>query len=237
MQEASCSDDENTLPDATVTQEELVALQNSTSSAIERDSSAFNAAQNVIKHYLSGMFMGEVAESLQVHRFTVDNDDSVSIPGNPQLSSATEDARSSARRRAGLPGWEYLSAFAKVEIVVNNVDETLAPLFLKEVNAVLSNICEEVRDGNCDGHVRDSKNIDLFVPSRLKLFKALLPNSVLEKVREAINRVLVSRNRSAVEISELMAIIAQHVLCSSYGESVTTVSSGENGGFSVGCCC
>ena len=73
-----------------------------------------------------------------------------------------------------------------------------------------------MRGTNCESQIRDSGDIDLFFPSRLELFKALLPNSVLEKVQEAINGVLVSRNRRAVELSELMDVIAQHVLCSSY---------------------
>ena len=101
MQEASCSDDESTSFDAIITQEEFVALQNSTSSAAQRDSSAVNAAQNVIEDYLSGIFMGEDAEPLQGHG-TVQNDAAVSIPSNQHVYGDTEDARSSAQRRAGL---------------------------------------------------------------------------------------------------------------------------------------
>ena len=74
-------------------------------------------------------------------------------------------------------------------------------------------------------------DIEGFLPTRLELFKALLPNSVLKKMREAINRVLVSRSKRTIELGELIAIIAQHVLFYSYGESVTAVSSCENGTF------
>ena len=114
----------------------------------------------------------------------------------PRLPSphpvATIDQPSNLHCRAlHTPHWEYLSALTKVQIVVDNVDETLASLSLKEANAVISNECEEVRGAHYDGQIRDSGDIDVFVPSQLELFKDLLSNSVLEKVQEAINRVLV----------------------------------------------
>ena len=165
MQEPSCSNDERISSDARITQEKLVVLQNSTSSAVHRDRSAVNASENVIEEYLSGIFMGEEADPSQGHGYAVQNDDSVSIPANQHVSGDTKDARSSAQRRAGLPAWDHLSAFAKVDIVVDNIDETLALLFLKEANAVLSNVCKEVPGANYDGRIRDSGDIDVFVPS------------------------------------------------------------------------
>ena len=64
MREPSCSDDESIWPDARITREELVALQTSTSLAVQRDRSAVNAAQNVIEYYLPGIFMAEDADRL-----------------------------------------------------------------------------------------------------------------------------------------------------------------------------
>ena len=228
MQGTSGSDDESTASDIRVSQEELVNLQNPSSITVQRDCSAVNAAENVIEDYCSGIFTGEDGDSLQDHGYTVDYEDSVPVPANQPVSNDAEDARSSAQRRSGLPGWDYLSAFARVEIVVDNVDESLAPLFINEANAVLKNACEEIQGANYDAHLRRLGDVEGFLPTRLELFKALLPNSVLEKVREAINRVLVSRSKRTIELGELMAVIAQHILCSSYGESVTTVSSREN---------
>ena len=120
---------------------------------------------------------------------------------------------------------------------MDNVDEILAPLFLKEANAVLNNICEEMQDANCDRQIHDSGDIGLFVPSRLELFKALLPNSVLEKVWEAITVVLVSRNRRAVELSELMAIAAARTVIFIRRVGNYDVVSRKRRLFSDGCCC
>lgn len=39
-----------------------------------------------------------------------------------------------------LPGWDYLSAHAKTEPIVDNVDETIAHLSDKKTNPVLENV-------------------------------------------------------------------------------------------------
>lgn len=125
---------------------------------------------------------------------------------------------------------DYLYAFAQTEIIVDNVDETLPPRFVKEANAVFENVGDDVKGSNTVARGYVSVASDGFVPTRFEVFKYMLPTSLLEKVQESINRVLVARNRKTVEVAKIMAVIAQHVPCSAYGESVSTVSNRDNSG-------
>ena len=51
-----------------------------------------------------------------------------------------------------------------------------------------------------------------------------LPETVMQKIRSSVNKVLLAQKKPVVDVDELKGVIILHVLAASYGSPVTTIT-------------
>ena len=139
---------------------------------------------------------------------------------------AGNDLRGEDSRRGGLPSWEYASAFEGIEMHIDDIDADLGRRFVFEANAVLENSLREVSLHAKTDEVPTASSL-----SRLELMNIFLPETVLTKLRNHINRVLKARNKALTSVAEIKLVIVTHVLAASYHACVSTINAKENSEF------
>lgn len=120
-----------------------------------------------------------------------------SVNENPP-STAERNQRGYQQQNGGLSSWEYESLWDDVKLCVDDVDFTLGIDYVNETNTVLLNILKEVRL-NHNEHVP----ITASSISPLHVFEVTLPESVLQRLKTNINRVLRLRKCALTTLMEL----------------------------------
>ena len=128
----------------------------------------------------------------------------------------------------GLDGWSYKPSDQPIKVSIDDVDKELKEKFDKEVRIVLKNIDEELsanrhnnsRDAPISAEIYDKHDV-----SAVQLLRCFLTSSILEKLVQEINRVLVTRRKEVTTKQELESIVVFHLLCSSYAQPACKVSS------------
>ena len=137
-------------------------------------------------------------------------------------STAGRNQRGYEQQNGGLSSWKYDSPWYDVKLCVGDVDSTLGIDYVNETNTVLHNILKEVRLNYNEDVAITASSLSLF---HVDVF---LPESVLQKLKTNINRVLQLRKCSLTTAMELKEVVVMHVLAASYNSNVFTIADPNN---------
>lgn len=121
--------------------------------------------------------------------------------------------------------WKYLEGNENVSIDLDGVNRKLTSRYISEINSVVHNVLTTLAEEKVVDDAGQSKFYLQKLPSMLDILNFLLPESLLQRVREHINNFLSNERKDLVSSSELLGVLLLHMLCASYGESPAVVCS------------
>ena len=169
------------------------------------------AALSSIEDHVSRLFYDPYDE---------DDNDTNSDNSGDELRVNEIEAQSAGRGefRGGLQGWTYDNPIKEFSIGVDDVDSFLEERYLDEVQSVFRRVLSETT------RVKLSDDLREFQLTPLQAFRLFLPTSLLQKVADKVNRVLIGRGLPVTSVQELEGVIILHCLCAAYNEPVKTIN-------------
>ena len=114
-----------------------------------------------------------------------------------------------------------------MKIRVDDTDSSVARRYVREANCVLDNTVGEVQLICDDCKLVTSSNL-----SPMDVFQVFSPDTLLQKLKLNINRVLKLRKSAVTTFLELKEVLVIHVLAASYNSNVSTKTDPGNKDFS-----
>ena len=134
-----------------------------------------------------------------------------------QLSSSRTMRRGEGT--GGISGWVYDTPFKDFTVEVDDVDLYLQRRYMIEVSTVYRRVLRETRSVQCSDELQELQL------SPLQCFRVFVSTSLLQKIADTVNRVLLNRGLRTTDVYELEGVIIMHSLCAAYGEPVKTITS------------
>ena len=147
--------------------------------------------------------------------------DSTNEPFDNAYLNEEQDNRRLHRDRGvgGLRGWNYDTPFKEFTVTVDDVDSFLEKSFIKEDRTTYRRVLSRMRPG------ASTDDTDAVISSPLQLFRFFLPASILQKVVDTIEPVLISRDLKTTSVREVESVIIMNSLCAAYREPMKTIAS------------